>query len=91
MAHSFDRGGDRNYAALPQAEKDAIDFINWATSEGYRREAAGPRQDYAAHAARHLSKTTPDRFAKAIASWKTGRGNDVYTALVALADAAAAR
>lgn len=87
MARSFDMGGDRNYAALDQAGKDRVDFINWATEQGARREK-GSRQSWAAHAARHLLATAPDRFVKAVASWKGGRADDVYTALVSLAEEA---
>lgn len=86
---SFDMGGHRNYDALPQAERDAHDFIAWATEQGARREGAG-RKGYAADAARHLKATAPDRFARAIASRLAGRADDVYAALVALADEAAA-
>lgn len=86
---SFDRGGDRNYAALPQEEKDRIDFVNWATEQGARREPVGPRRTYAAHAARYLLRMSPDRFRKAVESWKNGRADDVYTALITMAEEAA--
>lgn len=87
MAHSFDRGGDRNYAALPQAGKDAHDFVDWATEQGARRDA-GPRQGWAAHAARHLRTTDPQRFEKAVAAWKAGHPA-TYATLMALAEEAA--
>lgn len=88
---SFDQGGDRNYARLPQAGKDAVDFINWATEQGARREV-GARARWAADAARHLQRTAPDRFTKAIFFWKS-RGQDdlVYATLVKMAEEAAAR
>jgi hypothetical protein len=78
MARSFDMGGDRNYAALSPADKDAHDFLGWVIS----------KDSDAAHAARYLRRTAPDRFTKAIASWKAGRAQDVLAALVAMAAAA---
>lgn len=90
-APSFDRGGDRNYDRLPQADKDAVDFLNWATERGARDEK-GARIDYAAHAARHLRRTAPERFAKAVVAWKArGQGDAVYATLVAMAEQAAQR
>lgn len=68
-------------------DKAARLFIAWAVEEGARREI-GSRASFAAHAARHLKATAPDRFAKAIASRAAGRADDVYAALVALADEA---
>lgn len=73
----------------PEAVK-AGRFISWATEEGCKREK-GTRQAFAAHAARHLQATAPDRFAKAIASWEAGRADDVYAALIAFADEASRR
>ncbi len=55
-----------------------------------QRREVGTRQAFAAHAARHLKATAPDRFARAVASRLAGRADDVYVALVALADEAAA-
>lgn len=85
---SFDMGGHRNYDALSTEGKAAHDFIAWATEEGARREV-GARVGYAAHAARHLQSTAPDRFAKAIHHRRAGRADEVYATLIALADAAA--
>lgn len=84
---SFDMGGRRNYDRLTPAEQDAHDFVDWAIEEGTNREI-GPRASYAAHAARYLQATAPERFAKAIASRQAGRADDVYAALVALAQQA---
>ena len=89
MAHSFDRGGDRNYARLSQEQKDAHDFIGWATEQGARREA-GPRISWAAAAARHLRDTDPQRFAKAVAAWKAGHPA-TYDTLIGIAEEAASR
>lgn len=85
MDHVFDKGGSRNYAALSQADKDAHDFIAWATEQGARREAAHPA--WAAQAARYLQATSPERFADAITAWKADP-EGTYATLVTLADMA---
>lgn len=82
--------GGRGVVEIEVAEtKAAREFIIWATEEGARREG-GARAGFAAHAARHLASTAPDRFAKAVAHRRAGRGEAVYAALVALADEAVA-
>lgn len=85
MERPFDMGGARNYAALPQAAKDAHDFIAWATEQGATRETT--HKAWAAAAARHLQATSPDRFANAVAAWK-GDPEGTYATLMALADMA---
>jgi hypothetical protein len=89
MEPVFDKGGRRNYRALSQEQKDAHDFIAWATAQGSQRET-GSRVCWAAAAARHLQDTDPERFAKAVAAWKAGHPA-TYDTLVGIAEAAAGR